>query len=350
MSNVVLVTYGGFAFDDPDAGGALREAGYELRRHPRDSDRTPEELAELAADAVAAIADADPFDASVLRRARALRVIARTGVGLDSIDLDAATAAGVAVTVTPGVNNETVADHTLALILGALRCITEQDALVRAGGWRTFGEGGPWQLHGATVGIVGYGAIGRAVARRLAGFGVKLLAHDPVIAEADIPLVELDDLLARADIVSIHAPLSAETRGLFDAERIGRMKPASILVNTSRGPIVDEDALADALERGHLRAAGLDVFEVEPPAQRRILQAPNVTLSPHHGGISDISNLDMSRMAAASVLGILRGGDTGRVVNPAALRSDRGRAPGSSDPARPASDGRAARARDPSRF
>ena len=323
MNNVVLVTYGGYTLDDPDSGGALRAAGYELRMHPRDSNRTPAELAELAADAVAAIADADPFDASVLRRARGLRVIARTGVGLDSIDLDAATEAGVAVTVTPGVNDETVADHALALILATLRCIVEQDGLVRTGGWRTFGDRGPWQLHGATVGIVGYGAIGRAVGRRLSGFGVKLLAYDPVIAEADVPLVELDDLLARADVVSVHAPLTPETRGLFDAARISRMKPGSILVNTARGPVIDEDALADALERGHVRAAGLDVFEVEPPVERRILRAPNVTLSPHHAGISDVSNLDMSRMATASVLGILQGGDTGRVVNPAVLNGRR---------------------------
>jgi phosphoglycerate dehydrogenase-like enzyme len=323
MSGVVLITYGGFTAHDPDSGGALRAAGYELRERPRETNRTPDELAELVADAVAAIADADPFDATVFRRAPALRVIARSGVGLDSVDLDAATAAGVAVTTTPNVNNETVADHALALILATLRRIVDQHANVRAGGWRTFGEGGSWQLHGATVGIVGYGAIGRAVARRLSGFGTTVLAFDPLIAETGGPLVPLDDLLVQADIVSINAPLTAETRGLFGAERIGAMKPGAILVNTARGPIVDEDALADALESGHLRAAGLDVFEVEPPRNRRIVNAPNVTLSPHHAGISDVSNLDMSRMAVASVLGILHGGDTSRVVNPDALVLDR---------------------------
>lgn len=324
MSRVVLVTYGGFTHDDPDSGGALRAAGYELRVSPRETDRTPDELADLVGDAVAAIADADPFDASVLRRAAALRVIARTGVGLDSIDLEAATQAGVAVTTTPSVNNETVADHALALILATLRRIVEQDAVVRAGGWRTFGEGGAWQLHGATVGVVGYGAIGRAVGRRLTGFGTTVLAYDPVIAEADVPLLALDEVLARSDVVSIHAPLTPGTRGLFDAKRIAAMKPGAILVNTARGPIVDEDALADALESGHLRAAGLDVFQVEPPGYRRIVSAPNVTLSPHHAGISDVSNLDMSRMAAASVLGILQGGDTSQVVNPDALDGTRG--------------------------
>jgi phosphoglycerate dehydrogenase-like enzyme len=320
MSDVVLITYGGFTLDDPDSGGALRAAGYELRTRPRHSNRSTDELAELVGDAVAAIADADPFDATVMRRAPRLRVIARTGVGLDSVDLEAATEAGIAVTTTPNVNHETVADHALALILATVRRIVEQDAAVRAGGWRTFGEGGAWQLHGATVGIVGYGAIGRAVGRRLAGFGVELLAHDPVVDEADVPLLALDELLPRADIVTIHSPLTPDTRGLFDAKRIASMKLGAILVNTARGPIVDEDALAAALERGHLRAAGLDVFEVEPPRGRRILGAPGVTLSPHHAGISDVSNLAMSRMAVASVLGVLNGGDTRRVVNPGALR------------------------------
>ncbi|MCW3064457.1 MAG: D-isomer specific 2-hydroxyacid dehydrogenase [Solirubrobacterales bacterium] len=324
MSETVLVTYGGFTVEDPESGGALRAAGLELRVRPRETDRSPDELAELTADAVAAVADADPFDATVLRRAPRLRVIARTGVGLDSIDLEAATDAGIAVTTTPGVNNETVADHALALILATLRRVVEQDAIVRGGGWRQFGAMGAWQLHGATVGIVGYGAIGRAVGRRLAGFGVEILAHDPVIAEADVPLVALDDLLARSDVVSLHLPLSPDTHGLIDAARIAAMKPGAILVNTARGPIVDEDALADALERGHLRGAGLDVFAIEPPGARRIAGLPNVTLSPHVGGISDVSNLAMSRLAAASVLAVLHGGDTSRVVNPDALRSRAG--------------------------
>lgn len=323
-SGLVLVTYGGYTADDPESGGALRAAGYELGWHPRESDRTPGELAELAADAVAAIADADPFDASVLERAPKLRVIARTGVGLDSIDLDAASKAGVAVTTTPNVNNETVADHALALILATVRRIVEQDESVRAGGWRMYGERAPRQLHRATVGIVGYGAIGRAVGRRLHGFGANVIAYDPVLSEADVPLVSLDELVAASDVVTIHSPLTDETRGMFSAPLIAAMKPGAILVNTGRGPIVDEDALADALERGHLRAAGLDVFETEPPVGSRILTAPNVTVSPHHAGTSDVSNLEMSRMATASVFGILQGGDTSHVVNPEALQRARG--------------------------
>jgi phosphoglycerate dehydrogenase-like enzyme len=323
-SGLVLVTYGGYATDDPESGGALRDAGYELSWHPRESDRTPDELAELVADAVAAIADADPFDASVLARAPKLRVIARTGVGLDSIDLAAATAAGVAVTTTPNINNETVADHALALILATLRRIIEQDLSVRAGGWRMHGERGARQLHQATVGIFGYGAIGRAVGRRLAGFGANVIAFDPVLSEADVPLVSLDELVSSSDIITIHSPLNDETRGIFSAQLIAAMKPGAILVNTGRGPIVDENALADALERGHLRAAGLDVFETEPPVGTRILSVPNVTASPHHAGTSDVSNLGMSRVATACVLTILEGGSPPSLVNPDALANARG--------------------------
>jgi phosphoglycerate dehydrogenase-like enzyme len=322
-NGLVLITYGGYTADDPECGGALRAAGYELSWHPRESDRTPDELAELAADAVAAIADADPFDASVLARAPKLRVIARTGVGLDSIDLPAATAAGVAVTTTPNVNNDTVADHALALILATIRRVIEQDANVRAGGWRTYGERGPRQLHRATVGIVGYGAIGRAVGRRLHGFGANVIAHDPLLSEADVPLVSLDELVAASDVVTIHSPLNDDTRGLFSASVIAAMKPGAILVNTGRGPIVDEDALADALERGHLWAAGLDVFETEPPVGTRILTAPNVTASPHHAGTSDVSNLEMSQVATACVLTILGGGSPPSLINPDALANAR---------------------------
>lgn len=322
MAGRILVTYGGYALDAPDCGGALRDAGYELSMHPRDHDRSPDELARLVSGAVAAIADADPFDADVLSSTPTLRVIARTGVGLDSIDLAAATAAGIAVTTTPNVNNEAVADHALALILATTRRIIENDATVRAGGWRSFGAGGAWQLHGATVGIVGYGAIGRAVARRLAGFGTTVVAHDPLLSkgDVDVPLVSLHELVAVADIVTIHSPLTDETRGMFSAQLLAAMKPGAILVNTARGPIVDEDALIDALGRGHLRAAGLDVFELEPPAGTRILNAPNVTLSPHHAGISDVVNLAMSRVTTASVLGVLSGGDPGPIVNPEALK------------------------------
>jgi len=300
-----VVTYGGFAMEHPECGGALRDAGLALEMSPRDHDRAADEMIELVGDAVAVIADADPFDEGVLARCPDLRIIARCGVGLDSIDLDAAARAGVAVTITPDVNNEAVADHALALILAAVRRLREQDALVRGGGWRSF-ETVSWQLHGATVGIVGYGAIGRAVARRLAGFGVELLVHDPFVDQAEVTLTELDELLARSDVVTLHMPLSPQTRAIIDARTIALMRPGAVIVNTARGPVIDQDALVDALRGGHLGAAGLDVFEVEPPLGSPLLELPNVILSPHVGGISDASNLAMSRMATASVLEALQ--------------------------------------------
>lgn len=317
MEGRVLVTYGGFAIDHPQAGGALRAAGLELELSPRSADRTPEQLTEVLGDAVAAIADADPFDADVLARAGALRVIARTGVGLDSVDLEAATREGVVVTTTPGTNNETVADHTLALMLAALRNLGQLDADVRAGGWRDF-DLPLSQLHGATVGLVGFGAIGEAVGRRVEAFGATLLVHDPAGATRG-ELVELDELLGRSDVVSLHLPLTPGTEHLIEARRLDLMPAGSVLVNTSRGPIVDQEALVDALTEGHLAAAGLDVFAVEPPGRGILSELRNVVMSPHVGGISAQSNLAMSRMATECVLAALAGAPSGAIANPDVL-------------------------------
>jgi D-3-phosphoglycerate dehydrogenase len=318
----VVVTYGGFALDHPEAGGALRAAGLELVVSPRSADRTPAQLAEVLGDAVAAIADADPFDADVLGAASDLKVIARTGVGLDSIDLDAAVREGVVVTTTPGTNHETVADHTLALMLAVLRNLRRLDADVRRGGWRDFSL--PLsQLNGATVGLVGYGAIGQAVGRRVKAFGAKLLVHDPVGAPAGEELVDLDDLLRRSQVVSLHLPLAPETTKLIDARRLALLPPGAVVVNTSRGPIIDQEALIEALRSGRLGGAGLDVFEVEPPGSGPLTEFDNVVMSPHCGGISAESNLAMSRMATESVLAVLAGAPRGAIANPDVLAATR---------------------------
>lgn len=323
MNGIVLVTWVAYPLDDPEHGGALRDAGLELRFSPRSYDRSAGEMIALVGDAVAGIADADRFDVAVLDGAPLLRIIARTGVGLDSIDLDAATRRGVAVTTTPGANHDAVADHALALILAVLRRIVENDANVRAGGWRQQ-ELGAWQLAGSTVGLVGLGLIGAGTARRLAGFGVRLLAHDPyATGGSGCKLVSLDELLAQSDVVSIHCPLTDETRGLLNAERIARLKPTAVLVNTARGPIVDEAALVEALASGRLRGAGLDVFLEEPPTSKRLRALRNVVLSPHHGGLSDLSNAEMCRRATQAVLAVLRGETPEGLVNPGALARPR---------------------------
>jgi len=278
---------------------------------------------ELARGAAGAIVSTDPFDADVLERCPELRVIARVGVGVDSIDLDAATARGVAVTITPGANEVTVADHAVALMLSALRRICMHDAAVRRGEWNRTGEHTAWLLTGKTVGLVGYGRTGRLVAERLRGFGVRLLVSDPAAAARDdeVELVELADLLAAADVVSLHVPLAPGTRGLIGAEQLALMRSHTVLVNTSRGGVVDELALAEALRTGRLRAAALDVFADEPPVGSPLLELPNVTLTPHVSGLSTDSIAEMTRRATASVIDVLAGRAPADLANPAVLRA-----------------------------
>jgi len=318
----VLVTWPDYDVDGASTGARLRAAGLRARIAPKTGARTAGEVARLAAGAVGAIVSTDPFDESVFAAAPSLRVVARVGVGTDSIDLGAATAAGAVVTVTPGANRETAADHALALILAALRRIVEHDASVRRGEWSRTGTLTPWELHGATVGIVGFGAIGRAVCRRLAGFGVELLVADPARAAADgHRVVALDDLLRRADVVTLHAPLDERTRGLIGAPELALMRPEAVLVNTARGGLVDETALAAALDAGAIRAVALDVFEDEPAIAPALLGRSNVTFTPHIGGLSDRSIARMTEQATESVLAVLAGRpDRRTIANPDVLQ------------------------------
>jgi phosphoglycerate dehydrogenase-like enzyme len=319
----VLVTWPGYEIEGASTGARLRAAGLRTRIAPKTGARTPREVARLAAGAVGAIVSTDPFDESVFAAAPGLRVVARVGVGTDSIDLDAATAAGAVVTVTPGANQETAADHALALILASLRRIVEHDASVRRGEWSRTGTLTPWELHGATVGIVGFGKIGRAVCRRLAGFGVEVLVADPALPSADgLRVVALGELLRRADVVTLHVPLDARTRGLIGAPELAAMRADAVLVNTARGGLVDEAALVAALDAGRLRAVALDVFEDEPAVSPALLARSNVTVTPHIGGLSDRSIARMTEQATESVLAVLAGRpDRASIANPAVLES-----------------------------
>ena len=317
----VLVTWMGYDAAGPSTGERLRRRGLTVRLEPKHGARSPAEVAALASTALAAIVSTDPFDRSVFAAAPGLKVVARVGVGIDSIDLDAATAAGVVVTTTPGANCETAADHALAMILAAVRRIVEHDASVRRGEWARGGDLTPWTLHGATVGLVGFGEIGRAVARRLAAFDVQLLVCDPALTAADgHRLVPLPELLSRADVVSLHVPLSDGTRHLLSTGMLAHLRPEAILVNTSRGAIVDEPALVDALAGGRLRAAALDVFADEPAVPEALRALPNVVLTPHIGGLSVRSIAAMTEQATESVLAVLDGRpDPATVANPAVL-------------------------------
>jgi phosphoglycerate dehydrogenase-like enzyme len=305
---VILITWPDFERDGEDTGRRLVDAGHALRFAPKRALRSPQEMVALLDGVAAAIVSTDPFDADVIDSASDLRVIARVGVGTDSIDLDAAVRRGVAVCTTPGANAASTADHALALMLSALRRVPEHDRAVRAGAWPRTGEATPWELSGATVGLIGYGAIGRLVRRRLSGFPVRVLVCDPeAMGEPGVELVGIETLLGSSDVVSLHLPLTAGTRQLLDRERLALMRPGAVLVNTARGGLLDEDALADALERGALRAAALDVFAVEPPARSRLLGLPNVVVTPHVGGLSERSVHEMTRRATAAVLDVLAG-------------------------------------------
>jgi glyoxylate reductase len=257
----------------------------------------------------------DRIDSALLERVPGLRVVANVAVGVDNVDLAACRARRVVVTNTPGVLTEATADLAFGLLVDAARRISEGDRLVRRGAFRgwtpSFLLGAP--VHGRTLGIVGLGRIGQAVARRARGFGMHVLYAggrplDPPIERAlGATRVALDDLFARSDFVSLHCPLTPETHHLVDGRRLARMRGGSVLVNTARGGCVDEAALAEALARGPLRAAGLDVFEDEPRVNPALLALDNVVLAPHVGSADQPTREAMARIAAHNVLAVLAG-------------------------------------------
>jgi glyoxylate reductase len=246
----------------------------------------------------------DRVDAELIDAAPRLRAISNYAVGVDNVDVDAATARGIPVGNTPGVLTESTADLAMALMLGIARRLAEAESFVRAGEWRTWEPGLMLgrDLHGATVGIVGHGRIGQAVGRRLEGFGCELLTTSRSGG------VALDELLERSDFVTLHCPLNAETRGLIGAAALRRMKPTAYLVNTARGPIVDTDALDHALRTGEIAGAALDVTDPEPlPADHPLLDAPNLLVVPHVGSATHATRGRMADIAVDNLLAGLAG-------------------------------------------
>ena len=258
-----------------------------------------------------------------------LRIVANHAVGFDNIDVAACTAAGVLATNTPDVLTETTADTAFALLMSAARRIGEGERFLRA---RTPWIWGPLMMlgqdvHHKTIGIVGFGRIGQAVARRARGFGMRVLYSDAVQMPPEVETEtgaerrELNDLLAEADFVSIHTNLTPETRHLFGADAFARMKPTAVLVNTSRGPVVDESALADALAAGEIFAAGLDVFEREPEVEERLLSLENVVVIPHLGSATVDTRDAMGHLAVRNVFAALDGERPPTLLNPEAIGS-----------------------------
>ncbi|WP_111508607.1 phosphoglycerate dehydrogenase [Mycobacterium kyogaense] len=244
---------------------------------------------------LAAVADADALlvrsattvDAEVMAAAPKLKIVARAGVGLDNVDVDAATARGVLVVNAPTSNIHSAAEHALALLLSAARQIPAADATLRAHTWKRSSFSGT-EIFGKTVGVVGLGRIGQLVAQRLAAFGAHITAYDPYVSHAraaqlGIELLTLDELLARADFISVHLPKTKETAGLIGTDALAKTKPGVIIVNAARGGLIDEQALADAITSGHVRGAGLDVFATEPCTDSPLFELPQVVVTPHLG-------------------------------------------------------------------
>ncbi|MFN2519465.1 MAG: 2-hydroxyacid dehydrogenase [Candidatus Limnocylindria bacterium] len=276
---------------------------------------TADEVAGLVRDAdIVFTLPANPLDAAAIAGARRVRMIATMGTGFDNIDVAAAKARGIPVTYAPGILDETTADGAFALMLAAARRLGEAERYLRAGkyrGWTPFLFLGQ-DIHHATLGIVGMGRIGRAVARRATGFAMSILYTDArrnedAEREFGAMYVTMDELLGRADFVSLHVPLLPETRHLIDAAALRKMKPTAILVNTSRGPVVDEPALAQALRDKVIAGAGLDVFEHEPDVDPSLIGLENVVLLPHIASASEGTRKRMALRAAENIVAFLDG-------------------------------------------
>jgi D-3-phosphoglycerate dehydrogenase / 2-oxoglutarate reductase len=294
----------------PEAQAILRDAGarIEFMADPITEASLVERFAAGPVEAVV-LRGSKPFTARVLAAAQGLKIIAKNGAGVDSVDLAEAARRGIAVAVAAGANADAVAEHALALMVSLTRNLPGLDRKVRAGGWESTAYLGR-DFRGSVVGIVGYGSIGRSTARLAAALGARVVVLRSRGGDADGFEVEaeLERLLERVDILSLHCPLTDSTRGLIGRRELARMKPGSLLVNTARGAVVDEAALIEALRSGHLGGAGLDTFETEPvAADNPLLALDNVILTPHVAGVTRNAALRVATMTAHNVVDVLAG-------------------------------------------
>jgi len=266
----------------------------------------------------------DAIDLEVLQSTQRLKVVANFAVGFNNVALDSATKLGVVVTNTPGVLTETTADFTWTLLMAAARRVVEADKFARAGRFRAWGPKMllGYDIYGKTLGLVGLGRIGQAVARRAAGFNMRVVFHDPesiperIIKELGVTRLPFDELLRVSDFISLHVPLFPETHHLLNDHTFALMKPTCIVINTSRGPVVDEKALVRAVREGKIAGAGLDVFEREPEIEPELFAMENVILAPHIASASHETRLRMCMMAADNLIAALKGERPPNLVNP----------------------------------
>lgn len=298
----------------------LRAAGFEPVYPLRKAQMTEADLLERLQGVEASLAGSEPYSPRVLAAHPQLRVIARAGVGYDAVDLAAANAAGIAVTIAPNTNQDAVAEHTFALMLALAKRLISQHGGTVAGKWPRQAN---LPLRGRTLGIAGLGRIGKAVALRGACFGMKLIAHEPFpdrefVSRHGITLMDMDDLFRESDYLSLHLPLFATSRQVVNARSLAMMKPTAFLINTARGGLVHEPDLLAALKSGKIAGAGLDVFEEEPPpADHPLLHLDNVVVTPHAAGV-DLQSRDDMALSAAQAIVDLHGGNwpEEKVVNP----------------------------------
>jgi glyoxylate reductase len=325
MSWKVLITARTLDEVGQHAVALLKKAGCELVIPPKYGPHPAEALLKLLPGNDAVLASMDKFTAEVLGSGAAsrLKLISRWGVGYDAIDIPAATKNGIVVAYTPGLLNETVADFAFALLLALARRIHLGHHSMTNGRWE-----GHWghDVHGKTLGILGCGRIGLAMARRGTGFNMRLLAHDicanPEAEKLGIQFVPLDELLAQSDFVSLHAALTPENRGLLNEARLRQMKPTSYLINTARGALIDEIALAKVLNENVIAGAALDAFAVEPlPADHPLRNAKNVLLTPHLASFARETGERVSNTAAQAIVDLMQGRQPQFVVNPDVCQS-----------------------------
>jgi phosphoglycerate dehydrogenase-like enzyme len=305
---------------DVDFRRELLAAGFELV-FPRIGRQMVEpELAQVLPGIKAALCGSEPYTRQVLEKCPELRVIARVGVGYDAVDVAAATERGVVVAIAPGTNQDSVAEHTMLLVLGLSRNLVSQHNSVRAGGWP---RNANVPIRGQTLGILGLGRIGKAVALRGLAFGMRVIAYEPIpdadfVAKQSISLLPLETVIRESDYLSLHVPMSPESKHMINAKTLAWMKPTAYLINTSRGGLINEPDLHQALKHNRIAGAALDVFDQEPPDKDNpLLQLDNIMLTAHTAGVDTKSRDDMALSAARAIIDLSKGiWPTEKVVNP----------------------------------